>query len=76
MNVFGCLFRITIFGESHGPGVGIVIDGTPAGIPLQAKHFKKDLNRRKSGKRGTTERSESDIPELKSGIFKGKVLPL
>jgi len=72
MNVFGCLFRITIFGESHGPGVGIVIDGTPAGIPLQAKHFKKDLNRRKSGKRGTTERSESDIPELKSGIFKGK----
>ncbi|MFQ5722039.1 MAG: chorismate synthase [Candidatus Aminicenantales bacterium] len=72
MNVFGRLFRITIFGESHGPGVGIVIDGTPAGIPLQTKHFKKDLSRRKSGKRGTTERSESDIPELKSGIFKGK----
>ena len=51
MNSFGRLFRVSIFGESHGPLVGVTLDGVPAGIALDEKSFEKDLNRRKSGKR-------------------------
>jgi chorismate synthase len=71
MNSFGRIFRITIFGESHGPGVGIVVDGCPAGIPLTGEHFTEDFMRRKSGSQGTTARQEEDLPEIMSGIFNG-----
>jgi chorismate synthase len=72
MNTFGTLFRIHIFGESHGPAVGITIDGCPAGIPLSAEDFLPDLNRRKSGAAGTTPRQESDEPRLLTGVFEGR----
>jgi chorismate synthase len=69
MNGFGKLFRISIFGESHGNGVGIVIDGCPAGLPLVADDFTKDFGRRRSGSKGTTPRQEPDLPEIMSGVF-------
>jgi chorismate synthase len=72
MNSFGRLFRISIFGESHGECVGILIDGCPAGLPLSDTEFFHDLERRKGGTKGTTPRKESDIPLIKSGIFNGK----
>lgn len=71
MNSFGRLFRLSIFGESHGENVGIVIDGVPAGIPLCQDDFNADLDRRKAGKLGTTPRVEADIPKLSSGVFNG-----
>lgn len=70
-NSFGTLFKLSIFGESHGPAVGVVIDRCPAGIKLSVKDFKADLERRRSGAKGTTERKETDIPEIISGIFNG-----
>lgn len=73
MNSFGRIFRISIFGESHGESVGIVIDGCPAGLPLSLEDFLSDLERRKGGKqKGTTPRQEEDTPIFKSGIFNGK----
>jgi chorismate synthase len=69
MNSFGRLFRISIFGESHGESVGIVVDGIPAGIPLTLADFQKDFSRRKSGAKGTTPRKEPDIPRIMSGLF-------
>lgn len=70
MNSFGRIFRVTIFGESHGEMVGIVIDGCPAGMPLTAEDFLPDLERRKGGTRkGTTPRQEEDLPIFKSGLF-------
>lgn len=73
MNSFGNLFRVTIFGESHGPSVGITIDGCPAGIPLFAEHFTTDIERRKGGtQKGTTPRKEDDLPIFLSGIFNDK----
>jgi len=69
MNTFGRLFRISIFGESHGKGVGILLDGVPAGLPLLPEDFKKDLARRKPGAKGTTPRREDDIGLIKSGVF-------
>jgi chorismate synthase len=69
MNSFGRIFRISLFGESHGPGVGVLIDGCPAGIPLRQKDFEDDLSRRKSGAKGTTPRKEDDLPVLLSGVF-------
>lgn len=71
MNDFGRIFRISIFGESHGTAVGIVVDGCPAGIPLADEHFMEDFMRRRSGSPGTTPRQEEDIPEIMSGVFKG-----
>jgi chorismate synthase len=71
MNSFGRLFRIHIFGESHGQGTGICIDGCPEGVPLSTDDFLADLKRRKSGARGTTPRIENDIPEIISGIYNG-----
>ena len=71
MNSFGRNFRITIFGESHGPLIGITIDGADTGIPLSPDDFIEDLARRKSGAVGTTPRQESDMPEIVSGIFEG-----
>jgi len=73
MNSFGRLFRISIFGESHGESVGIVIDGCPAGLPLSIDDFLPDLERRKGGtQKGTTPRQETDAPIFKSGIFQNK----
>ena len=73
MNEFGRIFRVTIFGESHGEVVGICIDGVPAGLALQEEDFLKNLERRKGGiQKGTTPRKEDDLPIFKSGIFKGK----
>lgn len=71
MNSFGRLFRVTIFGESHGASVGINIDGCPAGIALSEADLMEDLARRKSGAKGTTPRSEEDMPEIISGVFNG-----
>src|SRR6266536_1287191 len=73
MNSFGRLFRISIFGESHGESVGIVVDGCPAGMPLAVDDFLPDLERRKGGtQKGTTPRQEEDLPIFKSGIFNNK----
>jgi len=72
MNSFGRLFKVQIFGESHGTGAGVVIDGCPAGISLSEKDLEKDLSRRRSGAKGTTPRKEADLPEFLSGIFNGK----
>ena len=69
MNSFGKIFRISIFGESHGNGFGITIDGCPAGLPLKFNDFIEDFNRRRSGAKGTTPRKEADIPKMISGIF-------
>src|SRR6266498_4401426 len=73
MNSFGRLFRISIFGESHGESVGIVVDGCPAGMPLSVDDFLPDLERRKGGtQKGTTPRQEEDLPIFKSGLFNNK----
>lgn len=73
MNSFGRIFRISIFGESHGPSVGIIVDGCPAGLPLTEDDFSQDLERRKGGtQKGTTPRKEDDKPIFLSGIFNGK----
>ena len=73
MNSFGRIFRISIFGESHGESVGIVIDGCPAGLPLTVEDFLPDLEKRKGGtQKGTTPRQEEDIPIFKSGLFNNK----
>src|SRR6201991_2514817 len=70
MNTFGRLFRIHIFGESHGESVGVNIDGCPAGLPLAVGDFLPDLERRKGGiQKGTTPRKEDDLPIFKSGLF-------
>lgn len=70
MNSFGRVFRVSIFGESHGTAVGVIIDGCPPGIPLTAADFEPDIERRKGGTRiGTTPRAESDNPVFLSGVF-------
>jgi chorismate synthase len=73
MNSFGRIFRVSIFGESHGPQVGICIDGCPAGLPLSVEDFLPDLERRKGGmQKGTTPRKEDDLPIFITGLFNGK----
>ena len=71
MNTFGRKFRVTIFGESHGEAIGVVLDGVPAGLDLCEADFEKDILRRKSGAKGTTPRIESDVPQIVSGVFEG-----
>lgn len=71
MNTFGHTFRLSLFGESHGPGIGLVIDGLPAGISLSEGDFEADLARRRGGQRGTTPRIEADRPTLLSGLYEG-----
>ena len=69
---YGTIFRITTLGESHGAGVGVVIDGCPAGLPLSEEDIQKYLNRRKPGQsKFTTQRKESDQAEILSGVFEG-----
>ncbi len=72
MNRFGTRFRIALWGESHGPQIGVVLDGVPAGIALATEDFATDLTRRRSGPTGTTPRREADIPQLVSGIYRGR----
>lgn len=69
MNSFGRVFRVSVFGESHGTGVGIVLDGVPAGLPLEFNDFSEDMGRRRAGAKGTTPRKEADLPKLTNGVF-------
>jgi chorismate synthase len=72
MNSFGSIFRVHIIGESHGEGVGVVIDGCPAGLPLELSNFNADIEKRKGGiQKGTTPRKEEDAPQIKTGLFNG-----
>ncbi len=71
MNTIGRKFRVSIFGESHGELIGVVLDGVPAGLELSEKDFEADILRRKSGAKGTTPRIESDRPMIVSGVFEG-----
>lgn len=71
MNTFGRKFRVSIFGESHGEAIGVVLDGVPAGLELSEADFEKDIDRRRSGAKGTTPRKESDKPVILSGIYEG-----
>ncbi len=72
MNSFGTLFRVSVFGESHGPAIGVSIDGIPPGIEFSEADMENDIARRKAGAPGTTPRIESDIPEILSGLFNGR----
>jgi len=72
-NTIGRLFTVTSFGESHGPALGCIVDGCPAGLPLSTEDLQRDLDRRKPGQsRYTTQRRESDEVEILSGVFEGK----
>lgn len=71
MNSFGRKFRVSIFGESHGELIGVVLDGVPAGLELSEQDFEQDILRRKSGAKGTTPRLEEDKPQIVSGVFEG-----
>ena len=71
MNTFGRKFRVSIFGESHGELIGVVLDGVPAGLELAEEDFTQDILRRKSGAKGTTPRIEADAPKIVSGVFEG-----
>lgn len=74
-NSFGERFKITTFGESHGPAMGVVVDGCPAGVSFELGHIARELERRRPGSRPTdSARNEADVPELLSGVFEGKTL--
>lgn len=72
MNSLGRIFRVSIFGESHGECVGINIDGCPAGLPLSVEDFTIDIDKRKAGAKGTTPRKEADLPKIINGVYNGK----
>ncbi|QDE68602.1 chorismate synthase [Myxococcus xanthus] len=75
MNTFGELFRLTTFGESHGPALGAILDGCPAGVPLTREQIQVALDRRRPGQSTiTTARSEPDQVEILSGVFEDKTL--
>ena len=72
-NTYGTLFRVTSWGESHGPAIGCVVDGTPPGIALSEKDIQVWLDKRKPGtSRFVTQRREPDQVEILSGVFEGK----
>ena len=71
MNQFGTNFRLAVWGESHGPQIGVTIDGVSPGIPLSEADFAEDLARRRSGAPGTTPRREADAPQIVSGVYEG-----
>ena len=72
MNTFGTIFRLTSFGESHGKGIGGVIDGMPAGIKIEYDFIQNELNRRRPGQSSiVTPRKENDRVEFLSGIYEG-----
>src|ERR1700761_438018 len=71
-NTFGKLFTVSTFGESHGPAIGCVIDGSPPGLPLSEADIQPELDRRKPGtSRHVTQRQESDTVEILSGVYQG-----
>ncbi|MBH8570736.1 chorismate synthase [Microvirga sp. STS02] len=71
-NTFGSLFRITTFGESHGAGIGVIIDGCPAGVAVDVTHIQAALDRRRPGQSDlTTPRKEADTVHIQSGLFEG-----
>lgn len=73
MNTFGQIYKLTTFGESHGAGIGGVIDGMPAGIEVDMEFLQAELDRRKPGQSAlTTARKEGDKVEILSGVFEGK----
>lgn len=73
MDTFGTLFRVTLFGESHGPVVGVVIDGVPSGLSLDVGDFAENIARRRTGTgaAGISSRQEDDVPEIVSGLYNG-----
>lgn len=72
-NTFGDLFRITTFGESHGQAIGVIVDGCPAGLEIDETFIQAELDRRKPGQSSiVTQRKESDIVHIQSGVFEGK----
>ena len=71
MNTFGNNFRVSIWGESHGNAIGVTLDGVPAGLELCEADFTRDIDRRRSGVKGTTPRKEADVPVILSGVFEG-----
>lgn len=72
MDSFGKGLRVTIFGESHGPETGVVLDGVTAGMPLAQEDFAADIARRAAGAQGTTPRHEQDTPHILSGVYEGR----
>ena len=76
-NIFGSLFKLTTFGESHGPAIGGILEGCPAGIELDIESIQEDLDRRKPGQSEiVTQRKESDEVSILSGVFNGKTTRL
>lgn len=74
-NSFGILFRISTWGESHGGGIGAVLDGCPPGLPISAEEIQVELDRRKPGQsKITTQRKESDLVSIVSGVYEGRTL--
>ena len=72
-STIGNIFKVTTWGESHGKGIGVVVDGCPAGLEISEEVIQKYLNRRKPGQtRYSTPRKEDDIVEIQSGVFEGK----
>ncbi|MBL9131010.1 MAG: chorismate synthase, partial [Verrucomicrobiaceae bacterium] len=72
---FGTLFRISTWGESHGPGIGVVVDGCPPKIPISVEDIQHELNRRRPGQsKITTPRKEDDVAEIQSGVLDGQTL--
>ncbi len=72
-SIYGTLFRISTFGESHGKAIGVVIDGCPAGVEVDEEFIQSELSRRKPGQsKITTQRKEDDQFEILSGVFEGK----
>ncbi|MCC6461814.1 MAG: chorismate synthase [Saprospiraceae bacterium] len=72
-NTFGTLFRVSTFGESHGPAIGCIVDGCPAGLPFELAFIQHELDRRRPGQSSiVTQRKESDTVQVLSGVFDGK----
>ena len=71
-NTFGNNLTMTIFGESHGPCIGITLDGLPSGFPVDQKAILEDMKKRKASGKISTQRHEDDIPQIVSGLFQGK----
>lgn len=72
-NTFGEIFRLTTFGESHGLGIGLIIDGCPSGFPIDENYIQHELNRRKPGQsKIVSQRNEGDVFTIQSGVFEGK----